>query len=62
MKTPKNGQFCTINGVTYRGKKRENGCKGCALDDLLMCPNIVDRRKEKPPLDCALNDIILVRV
>lgn len=62
MKTPKPGQFCTINRTLYRAKHRENGCRGCALDDILRCPNIVDSRNGTRPLECSLNDIILVRV
>ena len=61
MKTPKPGQFCTINKRVYRAKHRTNGCAGCALNDLIMCPNITDFRS-RPVLECALNDIILVRV
>lgn len=62
MKTPKPGQFCTINNVLYRGKRRTDGCRGCALDNVFLCPNIVDSRNGTRPLDCSLNDIILVRV
>lgn len=62
MKTPKPGQLCTVGQVVYRAKKRHAGCKGCDLDDLLLCPNIVDRRKETPPLTCEANGIILKRV
>ena len=62
MKTPKPGQFCTIGGTLYRARKRTNECQGCALDDLLLCPNIVDRRTDKPELECDLNNIILVKV
>lgn len=62
MKTPKPGQFCTIDGVVYRAKKRTNECQGCALDSLILCPNIVDKRYEKPKLECVLNNIILSRV
>ena len=62
MKTPKPGQFCTIGGVVYRAKKRTHECDGCALDSLILCPNIVDLRKNKPELECVLNNIILVRV
>lgn len=62
MKTPKPGQFCTINGIVYRAKKRVKDCNGCALDNILLCPNIVDRRQGKPELDCELNDIILIKV
>lgn len=62
MKTPKPGQFCTINGCVYRAKKRICGCRGCALDDIILCPNITDARSITKPLDCAVNNIILVRV
>ena len=62
MKTPKPGQFCTINGILYRAKRRTDKCKGCALDDLVLCPNIVDSRGGTKLLDCSLNDIILVKV
>lgn len=63
MKTPKPGQFCTINNIVYRAKRRTYGCRGCALDDFIMCPNIVDSKgNHKKPLNCDLNDIILVRV
>lgn len=62
MKTPKPGQFCTINGVVYRAKKRTNRCQGCALDDFIMCPNIGDSRSPEQLLECSLNDIILVKV
>ena len=47
MKTPKPGQYTWINGVQYRAKRRICGCNGCALDDLLRCPNIVDSRNGK---------------
>ena len=62
MKTPKPGQFCTIEGVLYRARKRTKGCNGCSLDDILRCPNVVDSRNETPPLNCSINDIILIRV
>lgn len=62
MKTPKPGQFCTIDGVVYRAKKRTHDCDGCALDNIILCPNIVDRRKDKPQLECELNNIILIKV
>lgn len=61
MKTPKPGQFCTIDGVVYRARKRTMNCTGCALNDFYRCPNITDSRSEKP-LNCAINNIILVKV
>lgn len=60
MKTPLPGQFTSINGIMYRAKRRTNGCEGCALNNEL-CPNIVDYRKERP-LNCIVNDIILIRI
>lgn len=62
MKTPRPGQYTWINGVQYRAKRRTYGCNGCVLDDFLLCPNIVDRRNGKRPLECYNKDIILVRV
>lgn len=63
MKTPKPGQFCNINGAIFRAKKRVNGCEGCALNDLLLCPNIVDSRtNDEKPLECLENNIIFVKV
>lgn len=62
MKTPKPGQFCTINGIVYRAKRRINKCKGCALDNIFTCPNIVDSRNGIRPLECSLYNIILVKV
>lgn len=64
MKHYKPGQFCTINNVLYRAKRREPGlgCKGCVLDSLIACPNIVDSRNGIRPLDCTGDDIIFVKV
>lgn len=63
MKTPKPGQFCTINGVVYRAKKRESlSCYGCALNSPILCPNIVDIRNGKRPLECSGNGIIFYKV
>lgn len=62
MKAIKAGQIHTINGVVYRARKRTNGCRGCAFNNVLLCPNVVDRRFSEPKLSCQLNDIILVRL
>lgn len=63
MKTPKPGQFCMINGILYRAKRRTSGCEGCSLYPITLCPNVVDRRfRKQRPLDCDINDIILVKV
>ena len=62
MKHYKPGQFYCLNDVLYPAKRRTDGCKGCALNDLSMCPNIVDSRFGTKPLGCSLDDIIFVRV
>lgn len=62
MKTPKAGQFFKFNGVVYRARKRVNGCHGCALNDIISCPNVVDSRNGTPPLECAINNIILQKL
>lgn len=62
MKTPRPGQFTVIHGIHYRAHKRTDGCKGCDLDDICLCPNIVDSRGGKKLLECSLNDIILKRL
>lgn len=62
MKTPKPGQFCSLDGVLFRAKKREDGCKGCALNDFFLCPNMNNSKKPEIVLECAVNGIILTRV
>lgn len=62
MKVSKPGQLCTINRVVYRAKSRTYKCYGCALNNLIDCPNIVDFRNGHVQIACAENDIILVRV
>ena len=62
MKTPKPGQFCAINGVIYRAKKRTTiGCSGCVLNDPFLCPNVGYKGVEKP-LKCDIQQIILIKV
>ena len=56
------GQFAIIRGTLYRAKNRVNGCHGCDLNSLTMCPCIVDRRREKPKYNCSLLDIIFKKV
>ena len=58
----KPGQLCTINDVVYRAKKRANGCFGCALNDIVLCPNVVDGRNGFPRLQCSVDNIILKKV
>lgn len=64
MKTPKPGQLCTINNTVYRAKSRTTscGCFGCDLDDIALCPNIVDSRNGVKMLNCVENNIILKRI
>jgi hypothetical protein len=57
----KPGQLCMINNTLYRAKKRENGCNGCALDNI-TCPNIADSRNGEQLLNCSIDNIILKRV
>lgn len=62
MKPLKPGQICTIDGYVFRAKRRTNGCEGCALDSLILCPNIVDSRNGVRQLDCTIDGIILQRI
>lgn len=63
MKTPKPGQLCTINNVVYRARRRKSGCYGCALDNFVSCPNIVDSRYNTGrTLECEINGIILTKL
>lgn len=54
----KPGQLATINDAVYRAYKRECGCAGCDLNDIFLCPCIVDRRYREPKYNCALDNII----
>lgn len=57
------GQLCTINHTVYRAKKRTCGCRGCDLDDFLLCPNIIDTRyKTSRPIACGDGNVILKRI
>ena len=63
MKTPKPGRFYTINGVVYRVKKRTSlSCEGCALNNVFLCPNVVDMKNGHKEFDCANNNILFVKV
>ena len=61
MKHYKAGQFFVHNEVLYRAKRRQpgTGCNGCVLNNWVSCPNIGVKEK---PLDCAVDDIIFVKV
>lgn len=62
MTAPKPGQLVTINKIVYRAVKRQDGCLGCDLNDIILCPMVVDRRFEEPKINCALHDVILKRI
>lgn len=61
-KDHKAGQLATINGKLYQFKKATDVCKGCSLDHILLCPNILDRRSETERLDCISNGLILKKL
>lgn len=60
MKPLKPGRLVTIGPFVYRAKARTNGCEGCDLHDLILCPGIKIRGKSQ--LNCAIDGIILKRV
>lgn len=62
MKKPKPGQFCYINNKLFRFAKRTNGCIGCVLNEIWLCPAIVDRRYNNVPFNCAGDGVIIVNV
>lgn len=53
----KPGQLRKVNGKMLRCKKREWGCKGCILDDIMLCPNVTKNGKH---YDCIEDGIIFV--
>lgn len=63
MKSYKAGQLFNHNGRFYRFAKATSLCEGCALDDIQLCPNIVDRRGRKfDLLPCVEKGLILKKV
>lgn len=54
----KPGQLAKVNGKVLRCKKREEGCKGCILNNLLLCPSLSKNNKNAP--DCVTLGIIFV--
>ena len=58
----KPGQFYWHNKkVLLRAKKKHNGCEGCILDHVLLCPNIVlSNQKNQELVRCE--DVIFVKV
>ena len=57
----KPGQFFWRNGKCYRVMKRKNGCEGCALNEIYLCPSIRDIRYDTFNPECAANGIIFVK-
>lgn len=60
MKPLKPGRLVTIGSFVYRAKARTDGCKGCDLDDLTLCPGV--KIKGKSIINCAIDGIILKKV
>jgi hypothetical protein len=61
-KVVKPGQFVSIDGQVYRTKKRVDKCKGCDLDNILLCPCVIDSRNGEKPIDCEASNIIIKRL
>lgn len=62
----KAGQFVSINGVTYRAKKRDQenllSCTGCELNSIIKCPNLRFTNVENnTPLNCEADYLIFVK-
>lgn len=55
----KPGQLKNIDGKFLRCMKREYGCDGCILNDILLCPRLV-RNRNNPP-QCIEDGIIFVK-
>lgn len=57
----KNGQLITIGTCVYKARRRINGCHGCDLNDITLCPCIADSRSERR-YDCSMYDVLLKRL
>jgi len=53
----KPGQIYVHNGSFLRAKKKIDGCTGCVLNNLLLCPNL----KGMNGPDCEENNIVFVK-
>ena len=58
-KKRKPGQIANVTGKMLRCTKREFGCEGCVLNDILLCPNCVKNGEKE---DCIENKIIFIPV
>lgn len=55
----KAGRFAKIDGKVVRCKKRTNGCEGCVLDDMILCPRM--GKTQKSNITCIEDGIIFVK-
>ena len=62
MKKIKAGQLCTINETVFRAKNATDGCQGCDLNNIFLCPNVVDRRFSEPTYSCSIDGIIFKKI
>ena len=62
MKTPKPGQFCTIEKVVYRAYRAKNGCQGCAFNNMFSCLGIIDGKTKRAKMNCKYENIIFKRL
>ena len=60
MKHRKPGQIAKIDGKMLRCKKREFGCEGCVLNDMLLCPCVISNHPDPP--NCIDDGIIFINV
>ena len=62
MKKIRPGQFYWHNKVLLKAAKRTNGCQGCVLNSIVLCPNIMlSNSKNQEIPNCETNDIIFVK-
>ena len=60
MKPLKPGRFVTLGSFVYRVKARTDGCKGCDLDNLTICPGV--KIKGQSRINCEIDGVILKRI
>lgn len=54
------GRLYSHNGKIFRIKKQTNGCVGCALNKIVLCPNIEVTNSTNNHFPCDTNGIILI--
>ena len=52
------GRLAKVKGKLVRCKKRTNGCEGCILASIILCPNVVKNGKR---YDCIEDGVIFVK-